>query len=120
MALDDREVAPEQLSDALLRLPWGAVLTPQGFDVPDDVPHVRLDGPSALCKSGDVVELNPLQRKLLPDVFTAPARGGGRLACTSSPRFDRPDRCRRAITGDQWRRTYIAGQRVGRHRTQVR
>lgn len=64
MALDVREVAPEQLSDALLRLPWGAVLTPQGFDVPDDVPHVRLDGPSALCKSGDVVELNPLQRKV--------------------------------------------------------
>lgn len=64
MALDIRELAPAQLSDALLRLPWGAVLTPHGFDVPDDVPHVRLDGPSALCKSGDVVELNPLQRKV--------------------------------------------------------
>lgn len=64
MALDLRDVPTAQVSDALLGLPWGAVLPASGLNLADAAPAVRLEGPAGLCKAGDVVELNPLQRKV--------------------------------------------------------
>lgn len=64
LALDLRDVAPKQLSEPLLQLPWGAVISPPDATMPGEVPLVRLEGPPRLCKPGDVVELNPTQQKV--------------------------------------------------------
>lgn len=64
LALDLRDVPTAHVSDALVGLPWGAVLPPIGLNLADAAPAVRLEGPAGLCKAGDVVELNPLQRKV--------------------------------------------------------
>ncbi len=64
LALDLRDVPAERFSSDLLTLPWGAVLPSRGLRAPDEAPLVHLEGPVGVCKPGDVVELNPLQRKV--------------------------------------------------------
>lgn len=64
LALDLRNVSTHHLSDALLGLPWGAVLPPADVYLADEAPSVRVEGPAGVCKPGDVVELNPLQKKV--------------------------------------------------------
>lgn len=64
LALDLRDVSADRFSGALLDLPWGAVLPPSDTRFRDETPSVHLEGPTGLCKAGDVVELNPLQKKV--------------------------------------------------------
>lgn len=64
LALDLRDVPADHFSRDLLNLPWGAVLPSIGLRSPGEVPLVRLEGPPGVCKPGDVVELNPLQKKV--------------------------------------------------------
>lgn len=64
LALDLRDVAPQQLSESLLQLPWGAVMPPPGVGVTDAVPQIRLQGAPGICKPGDVIEVNPFQHKV--------------------------------------------------------
>jgi len=64
LALDLRDVPVEHFSSDLLNLPWGAVLPSSGLHSPSGAPLVRLEGPPGVCKAGDVVELNPLQKKV--------------------------------------------------------
>lgn len=64
LALDLRDVSADRFSGGLLDLPWGAVLPPSDTHFGGDTPSVHLEGPTGLCKAGDVVELNPLQKKV--------------------------------------------------------
>ena len=64
LALDLRDVPTGHYSGALLDLPWGAVLPPSDTRLTDETPSVYLEGPASVCKTGDVVELNPLQKKV--------------------------------------------------------
>ncbi|WP_445514030.1 His-Xaa-Ser system radical SAM maturase HxsC [Stenotrophomonas sp. 3(2025)] len=64
LALDLRGVPAEHASNELLNLPWGAVLPSGGLRSAGEAPLVRLEGPPDVCKPGDVVELNPLQKKV--------------------------------------------------------
>ncbi|WP_312309124.1 His-Xaa-Ser system radical SAM maturase HxsC [Stenotrophomonas indicatrix] len=64
LALDLRDVPADHASNELLNLPWGAVLPSGELRSAGEAPLVRLEGPPDVCKPGDVVELNPLQKKV--------------------------------------------------------
>lgn len=126
LALDLRDVPADHFSRDLLNLPWGAVLPSIGLRSPGEVPLVRLEGPPGVCKPGDVVELNPLQKKVAiryrrgdtGNVLFATERCNSyclmcsaapgrsrRLAGKAPPGPDRPHRFGGTFAGDQRRGT---------------